>query len=104
MSKTDYALIALMDERGMSQADLCRQTGINAASMSGYVHGDNDMSAGNAIKIAEALEVTTDRLLNTGFDDKPRKDTTLDKLMSLYARLPQSQREKLLQVAQVIFE
>lgn len=103
MGEIRYALVALMDERKMSQTELCRETGIPSSTMSGYVHGRADMSAQSVIKIAKALGVTTDRLLGTGFDSaEPTDDSMLDRLLGLYAVMDSRRRSQLLDIAEVI--
>ena len=105
MSEVGYNLVSLLDEIGMSQAELSRRTGISSGSISLYASGTNDMSASNVIKIAEALGVTTDRLLGTGFDDAMRSpDSTLNRLLVNYARLTPEQRKMLVRIAEVIAE
>lgn len=103
MGSIKYALVALMDEKGIRQSDLCRETGISTSTMSGYVRGSADMSAANVIKIAKALGVTTDRLLGTGFDrTEPPEDLTLDRLLGYYAIMDSKRREQLVDVAEVL--
>ncbi len=52
----------LLKEKGMSQADICRLTGISTALMSNYVKGKASPSLSNAVAIADALNVSLDEL------------------------------------------
>ena len=55
-------LARLMDERGISQAELCRATGIATSAMSHYVRGETGPSLTKTVLIADALEVPVDAL------------------------------------------
>lgn len=55
-------LRGLMDDRGISQAQLCKLTGIATSAMSHYVRGETDPSFTKAIQIARALDVPLDAL------------------------------------------
>lgn len=105
MSEVSYNLVSLLDEMDMSQAELSRKTGITKGSISLYVSGKSDMSASNVVKIADALGVTTDRLLGTGFDKAVGSaDANLTKLLVIYARLTPEQRAMLVKIAEVVAE
>ena len=65
-----------MAERGVSQADLCRLTGLASSMVSHYCTGQRTPSIAAAIKIAKALNTTVDQLalhnplqLNEGYDE-----------------------------------
>ena len=103
MNETSYHLVSLLDETGITQAELARKTGISKASISQYVSGAVDMSASNVVRIADALGVTTDRLLGTEFDRAASSgDAALTRLLVAYARLTPEQRELLSRIAEVI--
>ena len=55
----------LMSERGLSQAQLCKMTGIATSAMSHYVRGETDPSFTKAIQIAQALGVSIDELVGS---------------------------------------
>lgn len=61
----EYHLISLMDKVGMSQSELARKSGVSQSSINRYVLGDTDIPASKLVKIAEALDVTVDELLDT---------------------------------------
>lgn len=47
----------------MSQGDLCRKSGIDRGYMSAIENGKNNITINTLAKIAEALEVSPDKLL-----------------------------------------
>lgn len=53
----------LLIEKGLKQADLCRLTGIQTSLMSEYLSGRKSPAIGNAILIADALDVSLDTLV-----------------------------------------
>lgn len=53
----------LLQERGLSQADLCRLTGDNAMRVSYMIRGIKEPSASFLARVAEALQVKVDDLL-----------------------------------------
>ena len=55
-------LTELMAERGMSQADLCRQTGLASSMISLYCTGQRIPSVPVAAQIAKAMNTTIDYL------------------------------------------
>ena len=58
----DLRLIEKMAERGMTQADLCRHTGLASSMISHYCTGQRIPSFPVVSKIAKALETTVDFL------------------------------------------
>ena len=64
----------LLLEKSMKQADLCRMTGIQTSLMSEYINGRKSPTIGNAILIADALNISLDDLVgrkwNTCRDQK----------------------------------
>jgi len=57
-----YRLIRKMEECGMSQADLCRKTGLATSMISHYCTGQRTPSVHVAAKIAKALNTSIDYL------------------------------------------
>lgn len=53
----------LLKDRQMKQADLCRMTGIQTSLMSDYLGGKKSPTIGNAILIADALNISLDTLV-----------------------------------------
>lgn len=56
-------LFEILVSRGMSQADLCRISGLSSGALSNYMNGNRVPSVTNAITIANALGVTLDELV-----------------------------------------
>ena len=61
MSFSD-SLEAIMFERGLKQADICRMTGIDSGLMSNYMNKKKAPSLSNAVLIADALAISLDDL------------------------------------------
>jgi len=57
-----------LDERGLSQADLCRMTGLTTAGVSKYLTGQTKPTLEKAQIIAESLDMSLDEL--TGWKPK----------------------------------
>ena len=55
-------MLEKMAERGMTQADLCRHTGLASSMISHYCTGQRTPSVPAALKIAKALRTTVDYL------------------------------------------
>ncbi len=58
----------LLLEKSMKQADLCRMTGIQTSLMSEYINGRKSPTIGNAILIADALNISLDDLVGRKWD------------------------------------
>lgn len=56
-------LFEILVSRGMSQADLCRISGLSSGVISSYINGRRVPSIVGAIRIADALGVTLDELV-----------------------------------------
>ena len=55
-------LLSMMEHRGVSQADLCRLTGLASSMVSHYCTGQRMPSIAAALKIAKALNTTVNYL------------------------------------------
>lgn len=64
------SLKILLLERNMKQADLCHLTDIKSSLMSEYISGKKSPAIGNAILIADALDISLDTLV--GREEKVR--------------------------------
>lgn len=53
----------LLKDKNLKQADLCRMTGIQTSLMSDYLGGKKSPTIGNAILIADALNISLDLLV-----------------------------------------
>jgi len=52
----------LLEKNGMTQADICRATGIPTSLMSNYIKGLKAPSLSNSIKLAQAFNISMDEL------------------------------------------
>ncbi len=74
----------LLSERKMTQKELAKKAQMTESSVSHYIKGDRVPRGVNLIKIARALETTTDDLL--GQEDVFDKDSDLKIAKTLIAR------------------
>ena len=56
------SLKRLLIEKNMKQADLCRLAHIKTSLMSEYINGKKSPTIGNAIQMADALDISLDTL------------------------------------------
>lgn len=56
-------LKCLLIEKHLKQADLCRMAGIQTSLMSEYISGKKSPTIGNAILMADALDISLDALV-----------------------------------------
>lgn len=56
------SLAKILRDRNLTQADLCRMSGIATSAMSHYLAGDSDPSLSKAIAMADALQISLDEL------------------------------------------
>ena len=67
---------AALDARGMTRADLCRETGLKSAHLVPYYRDpERSPNMATAIKIAAALGVSLDYLAELTDDMEPRRST-----------------------------
>ena len=64
----------LLDLRGWKQCDLARESGLPEMTVSAVVRQINLAGIGTASRLAEALDVTVDRLIS----NPPKKNQTRD--------------------------
>lgn len=57
------SLANILRSRNLTQADLCRMSGIATSAMSHYLAGDSDPSLSKAIAMADALQISLDELV-----------------------------------------
>lgn len=79
-----YRIKELLDQRGITQKELSKKTGITESAISHYVKGDRVPRGANLVKIAKALGTTADDLLSG--DREMDKDRDLFFAKSLIAR------------------
>jgi transcriptional regulator with XRE-family HTH domain len=84
-------LRAIREQRGYSQDELARRTGLQASAISHFETGTRKPSFENLRRLADALEVTTDYLL--GRDDKSSGFSRPEQLFQNYERLKAEDRK-----------
>lgn len=63
----------LLDDNNMKPVDLAKATGLSEAIVSNYLSGKKEPMGKTCFKIAKALNITVDELLETGFAVKQEK-------------------------------
>lgn len=63
MKEFSKNLKCLLIEEHLKQADLCRMAGIQTSLMSEYISGKKSPTIGNAILMADALDISLDTLV-----------------------------------------
>jgi transcriptional regulator with XRE-family HTH domain len=74
----------LRKERGLSQSDLADKCGLNFSDISRYERGTVSPTLENFVKIAQALEVSSEDLL---FETKPAENAQPPRNLKLWSRL-----------------
>lgn len=74
----------LLKNRNLKQADLCRMTGIQTSLMSDYLGGKKSPTIGNAILIADALNISLDTLVGKSTYSSPEEQQSSKVLTELY--------------------
>lgn len=93
-----------MNEQGISQAELCRRTGLKSGHISPYLTSktDRDPRISTVAKIANALDVSVDYLAGltdnpSGFTEEELKqfriDADIKALIFKYSQLPPERKE-----------
>lgn len=77
-------IVELLSERNMTQKELAEAAGLTESAVSHYVKGDRVPRGANLIKMARALETTTDYLLNQ--DDNKNIQGDMKVVKTLIAR------------------
>lgn len=91
----------LLQDRNWRQADLCRITGIQTSLISDYLRGKKSPTIGNAILIADALNVSLDELVGKE-ESAHEKDEILQEICTAAAELSEEGRRLLLDIARTM--
>ena len=76
MQKEEYAkafgeyLKSLLEEKGMTQAELARRTGLTEASMSRYINGNRSPRIAQAYRMAQVIGIDMNTLIYIGKGEK----------------------------------
>lgn len=92
----------LLKDRNLKQADLCRMTGIQTSLMSDYLGGKKSPTIGNAILIADALNISLDTLVGKDTYSSPKKHQSSKILAELYERASELSEEEQLYLLDMI--
>jgi len=63
----------MLDSRGWSQSELHRRSGVNNMTISEVIRGETVPGIGVASRIADALDVTIDKLISAPPENSSRK-------------------------------
>lgn len=74
----------LLKDKNLKQADLCRMTGIQTSLISDYLGGKKSPTIGNAILIADALNISLDTLVGKNTYSSPGEQQNSKVLVELY--------------------
>lgn len=81
-----------IDNKGISQAELGRRTGINRQIISDYLHGKYEAKQDNIFLLARELNVSEGWLM--GLEDEKSKPKTLDEMAEEYSKQFRSYGDK----------
>ena len=76
MQKDEYAkafgeyLKSLLEEKGMTQAELARRTGLTEASVSRYINGNRSPRIAQAYRMAQVIGIDMNTLIYLGKGEK----------------------------------
>lgn len=94
----------ILNSRKLKQAELCRMTGIQTSLMSEYLSGKKSPTIGNALLIADALNISLDTLVGKdeySYTEDVSKSKTepndqlINELESVYKTLNEANRKYL---------
>ncbi len=100
-------LIDEMQERGWSQSDLARSSGLSRQAISNYVNRKIITPDENALKaIANALKLTPETVFRAAglLPPKPEEEVTLEEWRYVLSQLTDEDREELLNIARLKIE
>lgn len=90
----------LLKVKGIKQADLCRMTGLSTALISKYSTGQTSPTLDNAIKIADALDITLDELVGRNREEFLTQKEII--LLENFRELDEPEKEKISEYAELL--
>ena len=90
----------ILEKKNIKQADLCRMTDISTALMSKYSTGKVSPTLENAIKIADALNITLDEL--AGRKREEFLTITEERLLEDFRSLDPDEQNKVAEYAELL--
>jgi transcriptional regulator with XRE-family HTH domain len=92
----------LRTKKGISQNQLARDIGVHVTNISRYERGENRPTSDVLSKLANALDVTTDYLMDGSTDDKAQSTISDKELLSQFQRVEKLPSEKKAVVKELI--
>lgn len=89
-------------KKGISQNELARIIGVHVTNISRYERGENRPTSDVLAKLANALDVTADYLMDGSMDDKAQSTISDKELLSQFQRVEKLPREKKAVVKELI--
>lgn len=89
-------------KKGISQNELARIIGVHVTNISRYERGENRPTSDVLAKLANALDVTADYLMDGSMDDKAQSTISDKELLSQFQRLEKLPSEKKAVVKELI--
>lgn len=96
-------LFEILVSRGMSQADLCRISGLSSGVISSYINGRRVPSIVGAIRIADSLGITLDELVGREpvlYTPPPPLAKDEEALLENYRKCTQKNKDKVSEYAE----
>ena len=104
MSVFSERIIALMNQRGFSQAELAKKINVTESAMSYYVKGVRTPRSDVLTRIARELETTTDYLLGTSDDSISSENKELLYLQRNLGKLDPERLKKAEAILKMVFD
>ena len=92
-------IIELRKKRGISQAELARQSGVHTNVLGRYERGEAKTYVDTAAKIAKVLNISLDYLVGNTDDEL---DEQMLQRVSTISQLPEEEKEKILMVVDAL--
>jgi transcriptional regulator with XRE-family HTH domain len=92
----------LRTKKGISQNELARDIGVHVTNISRYERGENRPTSDVLAKLAGALDVTADYLMDGSLNDKAQSTISDKELLSQFQRLEKLPNEKKAVVKELI--
>lgn len=94
----------LLSQRGMSQKELAQKAGLTESAISHYIKGDRVPRGVNLVKIARALDTSTDFLLNSNESSSREEELKVAKTLIARNAAQMTKKEKMELVSMLISE
>ncbi len=88
--------------KGLSQNQLAKEIGVHVTNISRYERGENRPTSDVLTKLANALDVTGDFLMDGSMDDKAQSAISDKELLSQFQKVSQLSNDKKLIVKELL--